>query len=195
MLAKQVTKSANTGKVKPVKPVKSVEVKPVEVKPVEVKPVVENTAEVPVTAVEVSVTSVEVTPVDQVPTTEVPVVEVPVVEGISLVDEVVTSDTVIDSMEDEKAGENQVTLGDILGATHLGETSEVPATQESNSGITLSEDTQSKPEPEKKVRIQLLRSHKCCIGMVWYNLEKDKYYNVPENVKQVLLREGLLKPQ
>lgn len=48
--------------------------------------------------------------------------------------------------------------------------------------------------PEKNVKIKMARNHNCCIGGTWYSLEKDKQYNVPENVKHILMGAGLLVP-
>lgn len=48
--------------------------------------------------------------------------------------------------------------------------------------------------PTKMVKVLMNENHKCCIGGEWYYLLKDKQYNVPENVKDVLLRANKLKP-
>lgn len=50
------------------------------------------------------------------------------------------------------------------------------------------------PPPTKMVKVLMSENHKCCIGGEWYYLLKDKQYNVPENVKDVLLRANKLKP-
>lgn len=48
--------------------------------------------------------------------------------------------------------------------------------------------------PVKMVKILMACDHKCCIGGEWYYLLKDKHYNVPENVKEVLMKNNKLKP-
>lgn len=48
--------------------------------------------------------------------------------------------------------------------------------------------------PRKMVKILMNTDHKCFVGGEWYYLLKDKHYNVPENVKDVLLRANKLKP-
>lgn len=48
--------------------------------------------------------------------------------------------------------------------------------------------------PTKMVRVLMASDHKCFIGGEWYYLLRDKYYNVPENVKAVLMRANKLKP-
>ena len=48
--------------------------------------------------------------------------------------------------------------------------------------------------PVKMVKILMACDHKCCIGGEWYYLLKDKHYNVPENVKTVLMNANKLKP-
>lgn len=51
-----------------------------------------------------------------------------------------------------------------------------------------------KVAPVKMVRVLLACDHKCFIGGEWYYLLKDKHYNVPENVKEVLMKANKLKP-
>lgn len=48
--------------------------------------------------------------------------------------------------------------------------------------------------PEKKVRVRLSGEHRCCIGGEWYYFKQDKVYNVPENVKTILMKAGKLSP-
>ena len=48
--------------------------------------------------------------------------------------------------------------------------------------------------PVKMTKILMACDHKCCIGGEWYYLLKDKHYNVPENVKAVLMNANKLKP-
>lgn len=47
---------------------------------------------------------------------------------------------------------------------------------------------------DKKVKIKMGSNHRCCIGGDWYVFIKDKEYNVPPNVKEILNRGGLIKP-
>ena len=51
-----------------------------------------------------------------------------------------------------------------------------------------------KVTPVKMVKILMACDHKCFIGGQWYYLLKDKHYNVPENVKAVLMEANKLKP-
>ena len=53
---------------------------------------------------------------------------------------------------------------------------------------------QPKEVPVKMVRILMACDHKCFVGGEWYYLLKDKHYNVPENVKAVLMKANKLKP-
>lgn len=48
--------------------------------------------------------------------------------------------------------------------------------------------------PTKMVKVLMNCDHKCFVGGEWYYLLKDKHYNVPENVKAVLMRANKLKP-
>ena len=47
---------------------------------------------------------------------------------------------------------------------------------------------------EKMVKVKMKDRHKCCIGGEWYYLEEGKQYNVPENVKEVLIKANKLLP-
>ena len=49
-------------------------------------------------------------------------------------------------------------------------------------------------KPEKMVKVKMKDRHKCCIGGEWYYLEQGKQYNVPENVKEVLMKADKLLP-
>lgn len=49
-------------------------------------------------------------------------------------------------------------------------------------------------KPEKMVKVKMKDRHKCCIGGEWYYLEAGKQYNVPENVKEVLIKANKLLP-
>lgn len=49
-------------------------------------------------------------------------------------------------------------------------------------------------KPDRDVRIKMGVTHSCIIGGERYYLEKDKYYNVPSNVKRILDSGNLLKP-
>lgn len=51
-----------------------------------------------------------------------------------------------------------------------------------------------KVAPVKMVKILMNQDHKCFIGGEWYYLLKDKHYNVPENVKSILMRGNKLRP-
>ena len=49
-------------------------------------------------------------------------------------------------------------------------------------------------KPIKMVKVKMKDRHKCCIGGEWYYLEEGKQYNVPENVKEVLMKANKLLP-
>ena len=48
--------------------------------------------------------------------------------------------------------------------------------------------------PNGNVKIRMRVDHKCCIAMERYDLKAGKTYTVPENVKEILNRAGLLAP-
>lgn len=53
-------------------------------------------------------------------------------------------------------------------------------------------DTSNKPNGNVKIRMRV--DHKCCIAMERYDLKEGKTYVVPENVKRILNKAGLLAP-
>lgn len=71
-----------------------------------------------------------------------------------------------------------------------------PEKEEEKPKVTVSVQPQpeSTPIPEKRVRVLMRENHKCCIGGEWYYLLKGKYYNVPENVKNILMNADKLSP-
>jgi hypothetical protein len=53
------------------------------------------------------------------------------------------------------------------------------------------------PEEEKKkelVKIKLKNDHRCNIGGEWYHFKKEKITIVPQQVRELLLKSGLLLP-
>ena len=49
-------------------------------------------------------------------------------------------------------------------------------------------------KPSGNVKIRMREDHKCCIAMERYDLKAGKTYTVPENVKTILNKAGLLAP-
>ena len=60
--------------------------------------------------------------------------------------------------------------------------------------VSLIEVEQPKVFPVKMTKILMACTHKCYVGGEWYYLLEGKQYNVPENVKEILLRANKLKP-
>lgn len=46
----------------------------------------------------------------------------------------------------------------------------------------------------KMVKVMLSTNHRCHIGGEWYTFQANKQYNVPEQVKIILMQSGLLLP-
>lgn len=85
-------------------------------------------------------------------------------------------------------------------STKLDEENITTETQEQeNTGVVFEgeqepEEEKVQPIPPKSVKIKMAKNHKCSIGGIFYNLEKGKTYVVPENVKRILSKVGLLLP-
>mgnify|MGYP000877559803 CR=1 FL=1 len=61
--------------------------------------------------------------------------------------------------------------------------------------VEIDEDSiETVDKPESMVKIRMRESHKCCIALERYDLEKDKVYIVPSNVRDILNGAGLLSP-
>ena len=60
--------------------------------------------------------------------------------------------------------------------------------------VTVEKTIQNTKMPQKMVKVKMKDRHKCCIGGEWYYLEQGKQYNVPENVKEVLMKADKLLP-
>ena len=51
-----------------------------------------------------------------------------------------------------------------------------------------------KLQTQKMVKVMLSRPHRCHVGGEWYSFQANKQYNVPKQVKSILLRANLLLP-
>lgn len=60
--------------------------------------------------------------------------------------------------------------------------------------VNIVEVEQPKASPVKMTKVLMACNHKCFVGGEWYYLLEGKHYNVPENVKEILLRANKLKP-
>lgn len=60
--------------------------------------------------------------------------------------------------------------------------------------VSVVETTDKEKTPVKMVKILMNENHRCYIGGEWYYLLKDKHYNVPENVKNILMQSNKLRP-
>lgn len=66
--------------------------------------------------------------------------------------------------------------------------------EEPKKEVTVEQTKTTAKKPEKMVKVKMKDRHKCCIGGEWYYLEEGKQYNVPENVKEVLMKADKLLP-
>ena len=60
--------------------------------------------------------------------------------------------------------------------------------------VTVEEPTINTKKFNGNVKIRMRVDHKCCIAMERYDLKEGKVYTVPENVKNILNKAGLLSP-
>ena len=111
------------------------------------------------------------TPVEvETPEVEVEAVETPVEEQVEVEDTVETPEVEIPEVDVEEKKEDEPKV-------------EVDQT---------APDTANRPNGKVKIRMRV--DHKCCIAMERYDLKAGKTYTVPENVKKVLNKAGLLAP-
>lgn len=67
-----------------------------------------------------------------------------------------------------------------------------PEVKESEVEVDLAVTEAKRPSGLVKIRMRV--DHKCCIAMERYDLKAGKTYSVPENVKRILNKAGLLAP-
>lgn len=68
------------------------------------------------------------------------------------------------------------------------------STEEDTPEVTFDSEPSSKAPAERNVKVCLTSNHTCSIGGVRYYFEKGKPTNVPESVKAILKKAGLLAP-
>lgn len=66
--------------------------------------------------------------------------------------------------------------------------------EEPQQEVVIEKPKEVTPPPTKMVKILMKEDHKCYIGGEWYYLLKGKHYNVPENVKNILMGADKLSP-
>lgn len=69
---------------------------------------------------------------------------------------------------------------------------------EENDSISGAEVSMDMDKPQKApvhhIRVRTNRDHRCCVGGVWYDFKKGIPIGVPDEVKEILLKAGLLMP-
>ena len=106
-------------------------------------------------------------------------VEVPVEEETKEVE--ATVDTEVDS-ETDTTEDSAV------------ETTEVEVETPVEDSVEVDTESIKASKPSGNVKIRMRVDHRCTIAMETYDLKKDKTYTVPQNVKNILNRAGLLAP-
>lgn len=108
-------------------------------------------------------------------------------------EEVVEVDVKVEEpvMEDEAIKEEENGAEPIVEITEV----EVPEVKEDKDIVIDEKNTElNENKPKGNVKIRMRVDHKCCIAMERYDLKEGKTYVVPENVKRVLNKAGLLAP-
>lgn len=98
------------------------------------------------------------------------------------------ADDAVESTEQTAAEEQDQNDGDTIAPTI---TVDTEVKKKDNDKKISVQKTKSTTTKEQIVRIKMARNHKCHIGGQWYYLEAGKYYNVPENVKRILVNSGM----
>ena len=125
--------------------------------------------------------------------TETDVVETNV-EATEMVEETNTTEVETDVVEEAEVDTTEVeadtTEVDVETAVEV-ETEVEKADVEVD---TKSAEVSSNSRTSGNVKIKMRVDHKCCIAMERYDLKAGKTYVVPENVKRILNKAGLLAP-
>ena len=111
-------------------------------------------------------------------------VEVPVEEETKEVE--ATVDTEVDS-------ETGTTEESAVETTEV-EIPEVEVETPVEDSVEVDTESIKASKPSGNVKIRMRVDHRCTIAMETYDLKKDKTYTVPQNVKNILNRAGLLAP-
>lgn len=122
------------------------------------------------------------------------------------------------TVKDEELVEKVDVVADVTEETETSTENEIDVVEETASDVEVDEPTDieievdeepSKPDvevsvedavvntakkPNGNVKIRMRVDHKCCIAMERYDLVAGKVYTVPENVKEILNKAGLLSP-
>lgn len=119
----------------------------------------------------------------------------PMIEAV----EVDTANTVVETEDTIKTNETEI---DVVEETKSDVEVEEPTvveveepTKADDVEVTVEEPIS--PNTKKfngNVKIRMRVDHKCCIAMERYDLKAGKVYAVPENVKNILNKAGLLSP-
>lgn len=121
---------------------------------------------------------------------ETPVVEEPVVETTEVEVETPVVETEVEETVEE-AVETDVETP-VVEVPDV-EVEDEPKAEEPKVEVDQAEvNTGNKPNGNVKIRMRV--DHKCCIAMERYDLKAGKTYVVPENVKRILNKAGLLAP-
>lgn len=79
--------------------------------------------------------------------------------------------------------------------TKVAEIKETTTKKETKGEVSIVAPTKNeKLQTQKMVKVMLSRPHRCHVGGEWYSFQANKQYNVPEQVKSILLRANLLLP-
>ena len=110
------------------------------------------------------------------------------------------TDDVVDETETSKTDETEIdeveeTASDVVVDEPTDIEIEVDEPSKDDVEVSVEDavvNTAKKPNGNVKIRMRV--DHKCCIAMERYDLKADKVYTVPENVKKILNKAGLLSP-
>ena len=117
----------------------------------------------------------------------------PMIEAV----EVDTANTVVETEDTIETNETEI---DVVEETKSDVEVEEPTVvevddpTEDDVEVTVEEPTINTKKFNGNVKIRMRVDHKCCIAMERYDLKAGKVYTVPENVKNILNKAGLLSP-
>lgn len=66
--------------------------------------------------------------------------------------------------------------------------------EETKEAVSVVAPKNEKLQTQRMVKVMLSRPHRCHVGGEWYSFQANKQYNVPEQVKAILMGANLLLP-
>lgn len=103
----------------------------------------------------------------------------------------------VESKVEIKVGEETSSVDVVMSPELLDKVATIKENKENKESDASSVQVVAPTKPlqtTKMVKVMLNKPHRCHIGGEWYSFQANKQYNVPEQVKLILMKANLLLP-